>query len=209
MALAADDELLAGLRRRDERVFAAVVRAWSPAMQRVAGYYVGSRASAEDVVQQAWLAVISGLDGFEGRSSVRTWVLRICANIGRRHGAREARVAPSGLPGEESVEARRFRVPGTEWAGHWTVAGAPAPWGPEARLLTAEVRAILTDGLRRLPGRQAQVVALRDVEGLATEEIASLLDISDANVRVLLHRGRTALRAALEEYHSGTSAVAR
>jgi RNA polymerase sigma-70 factor (ECF subfamily) len=201
-----DALLVARLRDRDEATFHSLVTAWSPLMVRVARGYVASTATAEEVVQETWLAVVRGLDGFEGRSTLRTWVLRICANQAKRAGVRESRVQPSGMPTGEpegTVDPSRFRPAGEEWAGYWTPDGQPADWGPEARALTGEVRAVLVEALQQLPERQAQVVALRDVHGLDSAEVADLVGTSEGNVRVLLHRGRAALRERLEQYYRG------
>lgn len=175
-------------------------------MLRVARGYVGSLATAEEVVQETWLAVVRGLDAFEGRSALRTWVLRICANQAKRAGVRESRVQPSGMPTSETagtVDPSRFRPAGEQWAGYWTPDGQPSDWGPEARALTGEVREVLVEALQQLPERQAQVVALRDVHGLASAEVAELVGTTEGNVRVLLHRGRAALREHLEQYYRG------
>jgi RNA polymerase sigma-70 factor (ECF subfamily) len=199
-----DALVVARLRDRDEATFQVLVRAWSPMMLRIAGGYVGSTATAEEVVQETWLAVVRGVDRFEGRSALRTWVLRICVNQAKRAGLRESRIQPSGMPttdNEGTVDPTRFRLAGEEWAGYWTPEGQPANWGPEARLLTGEVREVLVAALRALPRRQAQVVALRDVHGLDSAEVADLIGISEGNVRVLLHRGRAALRLRLEDFY--------
>jgi RNA polymerase sigma-70 factor (ECF subfamily) len=175
-------------------------------MLRVARGYVGSVATAEEVVQETWLAVVRGLDGFEGRSALRTWVLRICANQAKRTGLRESRIQPAGMPTtqqEGTVDPSRFRPAGEEWAGYWTPEGQPSDWGPEASVLTGEVREVLVEAIQLLPERQAQVVALRDVHGLGSAEVAELVGTSEGNVRVLLHRGRAALREHLEEYYRG------
>ena len=202
-----DDALLvARLRDRDESTFSTLVTTWSPLMLRVARGYVGSVATAEEVVQETWLAVVRGLDAFEGRSSLRTWALRICANQAKRAGVRESRIQPSGMPTSEhegTVDPSRFRPAGEEWTGYWTPEGQPSQWGPEARALTGEVREVLVRALHQLPERQAQVVALRDVHGLDSAEVAELVGTSEGNVRVLLHRGRAALRERLEQYHRG------
>jgi RNA polymerase sigma-70 factor (ECF subfamily) len=207
-----DDEIVDRLRRRDEATFAALVRTWSPAMMRIAGFHVSSAATAEEVVQEAWIGVIRGIDRFEGRAALRSWVLRICANIAKRHGVRESRVRPVGLTGDAldaTMSAERFRGPKEDWAGYWTETGKPADWGPESRLLTAEVRALLMAGLRELPPRQAHVVALRDMHELDSAEVAELVGTSEGNVRVLLHRGRAALRQRLEEYVVGGEVATR
>jgi RNA polymerase sigma-70 factor (ECF subfamily) len=197
--LVEDPELLERLRQGDEVAFAAVVRSWSPAMLRVALAHVRSRATAEEVVQEAWLGVLRGLDRFEGRAQLRTWVFRILVNIARRHGTREARTIAE-LAGP-TVDPDRFRGDDDlEWPGHWRDEAAPTDWGPEPALLAAEFRDVLTAALGGLPERQRAVVELRDVHGLDAQEVCELLDLTPANQRVLLHRGRAHLRAALEEH---------
>lgn len=192
-----DPDLAARLRAGDEAAFAQVVRAWSPAMLRVARGHVRSHASAEEVVQEAWLAVVRGLDGFEGRAALRTWVFTIVANVARRRGRSEARTATNEheLP---SVDPQRFRGDDDPWPGHWRDEAAPADWGPEPALLAAEFRDVLGKALAQLPHRQRSVVELRDVHGMEADEVCTLLDLTPANQRVLLHRGRSRLRAALE-----------
>jgi RNA polymerase sigma-70 factor (ECF subfamily) len=200
----ADAELLARLRAGEEAAFSAVVRDWSPLMLRVAGTFVGSRASAEECVQEAWLGVIRGLEGFEGRSQLRTWAMTIVANIARRRGERDGRMVLGAFAdGDDgpTVDPRRFRPAGEQWAGGWTAQGAPRAWDPEAMVLAGETLAILLAGLRDLPPRQRAVVALRDVHGLSAEEVCDVLELSAGNQRILLHRGRARLRELLEDYH--------
>jgi RNA polymerase sigma-70 factor, ECF subfamily len=195
--LAEDPDLLDRLRAGDEGAFSTVVRSWSPAMLRVALTHVRSRATAEEVVQEAWLGVLRGLDRFEGRAQLRTWVFRILVNVARRHGSREARTADE-LAGP-TVDPDRFRgEDDPEWPGHWRDEAAPAGWGPEPALLAAEFRDLLASALGGLPERQRAVVELRDVHGLDAQEVCELLDLTPANQRVLLHRGRAHLRATLE-----------
>jgi RNA polymerase sigma-70 factor, ECF subfamily len=197
--LVEDSELLERLRKGDEVAFAAVVRSWSPAMLRVALTHVRRRATAEEVVQEAWLGVLRGLDRFEGRAQLRTWVFRILVNVARRHGTREARMSAE-LAGP-TVDPDRFRGDDDpEWPGHWRDEAAPAAWGPEPALLAAEFRDVLAAALGGLPERQRAVVELRDVHGLDAQEVCELLDLTPANQRVLLHRGRAHLRAVLEEH---------
>jgi len=199
-----DDLLVERLRRGDEAAFTEIVDAWSGGMRRLAMSYVGTKASADDVVQDAWLAVIENLAGFEGRSSLKHWVFRIAANTAKRRASRDSRVVPVDLTSEDgptTVESRRFQRP-TEWfPGHWKE--LPAPWPtPEEATDAAEMRRVVADALRSLPPRQAAAVTLRDVEGYGAEETAELMGISTANQRVLLHRGRAAVRAAIEDYLS-------
>lgn len=192
----ADTALLADLRAGDQVAFATIVRAWSPAMLRVARAHVRTRATAEEVVQEAWLGVIRALDGFEGRAQLRTWVFRILVNTARRRGRVEARTIGE-LDGP-TVDPDRFRGDDDPYPGHWRDGAAPPGWGPEPALLSAEFRAVLSTALADLPERQRAVVELRDVHGFDSEEVCELLDLTAANQRVLLHRGRARLRTVLE-----------
>jgi RNA polymerase sigma-70 factor, ECF subfamily len=199
-----DDTTVAdALRAGDESAFREVVAAYHPALLRLASFYVSSRAVAEEVVQDTWLAVIKGLDGFEGRSSFKTWVFAILANRARTRGARESRSVPfSSLEADEQtlgVPGDRFR-PGTDrWPGHWSE--PPTPWNdvPAAVLEGKETRTLIFDAIRSLPPPQREVIALRDVEGWSAEEVCAALALSDGNQRVLLHRARGNLRAVLED----------
>lgn len=189
-----DPAHLARLRAGDETAFAEIVRAWSPAMLRVARAHVRTHASAEEVVQEAWLGVLRSLPGFEGRATLRTWVFRILVHTARRRGRVEARVNASA----PTVDPSRFRDADDEYPGHWRDDAAPAEWGPEPAALAAEFREELARALAELPERQRAVVQLRDVHGLDGDEVCTLLDLTPANQRVLLHRGRARLRAVLE-----------
>ena len=213
-AESADAKLLQRLRAGDSDAFAEVVRAWSPMMLQAARAYVSTDASAQEVVQEAWLAMIRGLDRFEGRSSLRTWVLAILGNIGRTRGVREARTVPlsSLAPADNAapaVDPDRFRGPDDQWPRHWTPLGKPRAWprSPEEETLAAEDRRELEDGLAELPEQQRMVVALRDVHGLTSEEVCSFLDLSAGNQRVLLHRGRSRLRGLLEMHYAAEAGV--
>jgi RNA polymerase sigma-70 factor (ECF subfamily) len=207
----ADVPLVDRLRTGDADAFAEIVRAWSPMMLHVARMYVSTDASAQEVVQEAWLAMIQGLDKFEGRSSLRTWMLAILSNIGRSRGVREARTVPlSSLGPDEddgpAVDPDRFRRPDDRWPHNWTPLGKPRPWprSPEEEIMAAESRTQLENRLAELPERQRTVVTLRDVHSLSAEEVSSLLGVSAGNQRVLLHRGRSRLRGLLElHYASG------
>jgi RNA polymerase sigma-70 factor, ECF subfamily len=192
-----DDATLVGrLRAGDEAAFATVVREWSPAMLRVARAYVSTYASAEEVVQEAWIGVVRGLDGFEGRAQLRTWVFRILVNVARRRGRNEGRMNAE-LSGP-TVDPDRFRDDDDRYPGHWRADAAPTDWGPEPVVLAAEFRGVLERALAELPERQRAVVELRDVHGFGCEEVCQLLELTAANQRVLLHRGRAKLRGALE-----------
>jgi len=153
--------------------------------------------------------VVKGLDRFEGRSSVRTWVLSILSNLGKSRGVREARMLPwSSLDSDEddgpTVQPDRFRGPDDPWPGNWSTVGSPRRWEavPEEASLASEVRQELAAALAGLPDRQRTVLGLRDVHGLSSEEVCSLLGLSPGNERVLLHRGRSRLRSRLEAYRS-------
>ncbi|MDQ0276025.1 RNA polymerase sigma-70 factor (ECF subfamily) [Arthrobacter silviterrae] len=203
LALAA--RLIAG----DEAAFAEIVAAYSPLMLHVARGFVATRTSAEDVVQETWLQVSCSLEGFEGRSTLRTWVLAITRNVGRRHGAAEAReLAWSQLDdGGGTVDPQRFRGSQDPWAGGWTTAGAPVAWSPEQLALDGEALTLMTRCLRELPLRQRTVVELRDVDGLDAGAVCDIFGISASNQRVLLHRGRAKLRQLLEDYYGGREAA--
>lgn len=209
---AADAELIARLRAGDEDAFRDVVDRWSPAMLRLARTFVGSAQAAEDVVQDAWLGVLRGLQAFEGRSSLRSWVFTIVANRARTRGVRDARTVawsplePDGhgpdVPGP-TVDPARFQGPEGRYPGHWTSIGVPQRWDefPERSALAHEAVALVAAALEQLPARQRTVVTLRDVEGLTSEEACAVLGVTPQNQRVLLHRGRAALRVCLEEYY--------
>jgi RNA polymerase sigma-70 factor, ECF subfamily len=211
---AADAALVERLRAGDANAFAEIVRGWSPMMLQAARAYVSTDASAQEVVQDTWLAMIRGLGNFEGRSSLRTWILAILSNIGRSRGAREARTLPwssLGPPDDAgpAVDPGRFRGSDDKWQGHWTVLGKPRAWlgSPEEEIMIAETRSQLENGLAELPERQRIVVALRDVHGLSSDEVCTLLGLSASNQRVLLHRGRSRLRGLLELYYTSGQPV--
>jgi RNA polymerase sigma-70 factor (ECF subfamily) len=204
-----DHDVVAGLIARDEATFELIVRTWSPAMLRIARMYVGSTAVAEEVVQETWIAVVKQIGNFEGRAAVRTWALRICANIGRRYAVRERRSAPgqASLESGPTVSGDRFRAADEPLAGYWQPAGMPTEWGPESQTLSVESRTVLFAAVQQLPERQAHVVALRDIHGLGTAEIADLIGTTEGNIRVILHRGRATLRESLAKYFADEVSV--
>jgi RNA polymerase sigma-70 factor (ECF subfamily) len=211
--VAGDDELLAALRRGDRDAFARVVDEWGPTMLRVARLHVPSHAVAEEVVQETWLAVLRGLAGFEGRSSLRTWVFSILLNLARTRGLREHRVLPFAAlrdrfeerRGEPAVPPERFQGRRGERPGWW--APPPIRWAdPLEQLESHETRAALQAAIGALPERQREVLVLRDVLGLDAEEACSVIGVSDGNHRVLLHRARAKVRAALERHFAGEAA---
>jgi RNA polymerase sigma-70 factor (ECF subfamily) len=197
-------QLVAALRAGDEAAFRELIRMYGGGMLRLAQMYVSSRAVAEEVVQEAWLGVLKGIDRFEGRSSLKTWLFRIVANTAKTRGVREARSLPfSALAddeGEATVSPDRFLGSGERFAGHWAV--PPANWArlPEGSLLAAETMDVVRRAIDRLPPAQRSVLTLRDVEGLEADEVCNALDLTETNQRVLLHRARAKVRAALEEY---------
>jgi RNA polymerase sigma-70 factor (ECF subfamily) len=200
-------ELLARLRAGDERAFEALVKRHYGTMLAVARTYVATRAVAEEVVQEAWLGVLNGLDRFEGRSSLSTWMLRIVVNIAKTRGTREARSVPfaSLAPeGEEpAVDAERFRGTGDAFPGHWRA--YPADWSrlPEHVLHERETLSVVMRAIAALPTAQRAVITMRDVQGCGPHEVCAVLDVSDGNQRVLLHRARARVRAELERHLSG------
>ena len=180
--------------------FATLVDRHSSAMVRVAMAYVPSRAAAEEAVQETWIAVLRGIDGFEGRSSLKTWIFRILTNVAMRSGARERRSVPfSALAeaedtGEPSVDPDRFLPADHElFPGHWAI--MPTRWPtPEEGLLAGETREVIAAAIAELPVAQRTVIALRDVEGWSSEEVCEALEISAGNQRILLHRARSRVR---------------
>jgi RNA polymerase sigma-70 factor, ECF subfamily len=203
----ADAELVAQLREGDEAAVSRLVNQWSPTMLRVAQSFVDSPQSAEDVVQDAWLGMLSGLAKFEGRSSLRTWVFTILVNRARSRGAREARTVPQPPLGSQDERAADdwFAGPGGDAPTTWSSIGVTSrcDTAPERVVLSREVLLELDRALSALPWRQRQVVTMRDVFGMSTEEVCAALGVSPANHRVLLHRARAVLRAALAGYHRG------
>jgi RNA polymerase sigma-70 factor, ECF subfamily len=205
----ADDHLLVErLRAGDEEAFMDLVVNWSPSMLRVARMYVPSQAVAEDVVQETWLGVLNGIDRFEGRSSLRTWVFSILVNRARTRGERERRTVPfaalareQGEDGFDAVDADRFVGSGNE-IGSW--ASPPVRWWeePERALDSNEAVARIQAEIEKLPEMQRLVITMRDVDGLSSEEVRSALEISETNQRVLLHRARSKVRMGLEDYYT-------
>jgi RNA polymerase sigma-70 factor, ECF subfamily len=186
-----DADLVALIRAGDEEAISRLVEQWSPTMLRLARSFVGSAQSAEDVVQEAWLGMLSGLARFEGRSSLRTWTFTILVNRARTRGARDARTLPLS-PLEDGAE---------EPAQPWFRVATDVT--PERAVLSREILLQLDRAISALPPRQRQVVTMREIEGMSAEEACAALGISAANQRVLLHRARVALRAALAGYYRG------
>jgi RNA polymerase sigma-70 factor, ECF subfamily len=195
-----DERTVEALRAGDEAAFLALVERHHRAMVRTAAAFVRSEAVAEEVAQEAWLGVLSGLARFEGRAALRTWIFQIVVNQARARAAREARSVPLSALGDDSgagpaVPPERF-LEGGEWPGHW--ASPPQAW-PDELAASREAVAIVRAALESLPASQRAVMTLRDVEGWDAAEVCELLGLSDGNQRVLLHRARSAVRARLEE----------
>lgn len=196
-----DAEIVAALQRGDESVFSELVDAYSPGLLRMARMFVRDRAVAEDVVQETWIAVLRGIDRFEGRSSLKTWIYRILINTAKTRGRREARSIPFSAAtraDEPAVDPDRFLDSSHRWAGGWML--GPGEWQtPEEELLQGETREEILRAIDELPESQRAVITMRDVEGLPADEVAEALGISDGNQRVLLHRARSKVRAAIEK----------
>jgi RNA polymerase sigma-70 factor (ECF subfamily) len=202
-----DAELLAGLKGRDAAAFEALVDAYSSPLLRVAMIYTGSRAVAEEVVQETWLGVLQGIDRFEACSSLKTWIFKILTNIATTRAARERRCAPfSSLVEREAEESgasvdpdRFFPADHDRWPGHWAL--GPTRWQtPEEGLLSGETRALILRAIEQLPPAQRTVITLRDIEAWPSEEVCQALEISEGNQRVLLHRARSKVRTAVERH---------
>lgn len=188
-----DADLVRRLQAGDEAAFAVLVRRYHAQLLRLASSFVSSRAVAEEAVQETWLGVVRGIDRFEGRSSIRTWLFRILVNQARTAGVREHRSIPLDLGDEAAVPAGRF-----DRAGEWTT--PPGPWTDEvdARLDAKALAGRLQDLVPELPAAQRQVFTLRDVEHMSAGEVCGVLDLTQGNQRVLLHRARSRLRGMLE-----------
>ena len=200
-----DSQLLAAVREGDEQSFVTLVERYHSSLLRLARMYVDPSA-AEDVVQDTWIGVLRGLSSFEGRASFKTWLFRILVNRARTRAVRNARSIPmSTLVREETesqeyaVDPARFQSADGRYPGHWLLKPSVDEL-PEERLFAGEFDDFVRSALRRLPPAQSEVVRLRDVEGLASEEVCQLLNLTEGNQRVLLHRGRSRIRAALEAY---------
>jgi RNA polymerase sigma-70 factor (ECF subfamily) len=207
VATAEDIELIQRLRAGDEAAFVALVDRHAAPMLRLAMNYVPIRAVAEEVVQETWLAVLEGLDKFEGRSSLKTWIFRILMNRAMSRGQREHRSVPfsslfdpSSGEAEPAVDPDRFRGAGDSSPGQW--ASPPRDWEgiPEDRLVSKETLAQIQIAIEALRPAQREVITLRDVAGWSSAEVCNVLGISETNQRVLLHRARTKVRRALETY---------
>ena len=209
-----DVRLVDALRSGDEASFVDLVGRYGPLMLRVARLYVSNRAVAEEVVQEAWLGVLTGIGRFEGRSTFKTWLFRILTNTAKTRAQREGRSVPfSALAaaeletGEASVDADRFLPHGERWAAYWASTPTRFDVLPEGRLLASETLRIAQDAIERLPDAQRAVITMRDVAGFDSEDVCDALDLSEGNQRVLLHRARTKVRRALEAHFEEAEAL--
>jgi len=202
-----DAQLLEALRGGDESAFEALVDKYHTSLVRLASIYAPDQRIAEEVAQETWLAVLRGLDRFEGRSSFKTWLFSILVNRAKTYAQREGRYARSASldeigtdPGESAVSPERFHPPDHPvWPGHW--ATPPSPWddAPESRLESMETRQEIEVAITDLPDTQREVITLRDIQGLSSQEVCNILEITDTNQRVLLHRARSRVRRVLEQ----------
>ncbi|HLO33725.1 MAG TPA: RNA polymerase sigma factor [Anaerolineales bacterium] len=200
--------LLNLLRQRDEMAFTQLVEQYHPSLVRLARMFVQDTVTAEEVAQETWLAVLHGLDRFEGRSSLKTWIFTILTNKAKTRSQRESRTV-SYTDLEESlqdssqatVDPKRFKDPSADRnPDHWAV--APASWAgiPEDTLLSQETTNHIRQSIEALPENQRLVITLHDRDELPAQEICNILGISETNQRVLLHRARARVRQALEDY---------
>lgn len=202
-----DLRLAQALRDGDESAFVALLDRYHVQMVRLATAYVGDRTLAEDVAQEAWLGVVQGIGRFEGRSSLKTWIFRILTNRAKTRAEREGRTVPfSALnmtDDDSGVDPDRFNGPDSALPGHWN--SYPAAWDtiPDEQLLAAETRAVIADAIAALPPAQREVIQLRDVDGWTAQEVCNVLQLTETNQRVLLHRARLKVRNAIEQYMNG------
>jgi RNA polymerase sigma-70 factor (ECF subfamily) len=205
-----DLQLVAALRNRDEAAFMWLIDKYHASLVRLATIFVSDRAVAEEVTQETWIGVLRGIDRFEGRSSLKTWIYRILTNIAKTRAQRENRSIPFSAfgdddePIEPSVDPGRF-LPDDHprWPHHWAI--QPNPWAdiPEDRFLSKETLAQIRHAIEALPPSQREVISLHDIDGWSAAEVCNVLGISETNQRVLLHRARSKVRRALEQYFEG------
>ncbi len=204
-----DTALVARMLAGDESAFTHMVDTHHGAMFRLAMVFTKDRGAAEEVTQETWLAVVDGLSRFESRSSLKTWLFNILVNKARTRAKRDARMvatadfSEAAITGQRSVDDARFGGPKNHWVHpplEWTVS-------PEDHLMTRQLAQVIKDAIEALPANQRVVVTLRDIEGMSARQTCDLLELSDGNLRVLLHRGRAALRAAVESYFTGDEGV--
>jgi RNA polymerase sigma-70 factor, ECF subfamily len=196
------------LRQRDETAFAQLIDQYHASLVRLASIYVRDIATAEEIAQETWLALLHGLDHFEGRSSLKTWIFTILTNKAKTRSQREKRTVSytdleESLLDQPTVDAQRFKDPAADaWPNHWLPGSAPVSWSgiPEDSFLSQETMDLIRETIDSLPENQRLVITLHDQDELSTQEICNILGISETNQRVLLHRGRARVRQALEDY---------
>lgn len=201
-----ETSLLESLRKGDQIAFTQLVEQYHASLVRLASYYVHDHSTAEEVAQETWMAVLKGLNRFEGRSSLRTWIYTILTNRAKTHSQREPRtLAYSELEetfeNQPTVDPERFKPPtAPNRPGHWAV--LPELWIniPEEAFLSKEMLNIVRRAIASLPENQQAVITLRDVDGFSSEDVCNVLGISETNQRVLLHRARAKVRKVLEDY---------
>ena len=205
-----DDVLVDALRRGDQSAFEWMIDRYTPSLRRLARSYVSTDAVADEAVQETWLAVLTGIDRFEQRASLKTWLHRVLVNVARSRGVKEHRSIPfaslgSDLDDEPAVPADRFQASAARHPGHW--AAPPTPWDedPHGRLAAAETLAVVGAAISRLAPAQQTVIRLRDIEGWSADEVCNALTISETNQRVLLHRARSKVREALGAHFEGST----
>jgi RNA polymerase sigma-70 factor (ECF subfamily) len=205
-ASAADIELVERLRAHDEAAFMELVEKLTPSMQRVARMFVSSDATAGEVVQDTWVGVLQGLDKYEGRASLRTWVFRILVNIAKTRGKRESRSVPFATLAGDDLDEPTWTPAAFDREGAWS--SLPFDWRgmPDDRVTGRETLAVIGRAIDALPPMQAEVIRLHDVLGWSSDEVRNALDLTDTNQRVLLHRARAKVRAAVEEHLRSVSA---
>lgn len=196
--------LIEALRNGDEAAFTALVEQYYTSMVRIAMIYVPDQAVAEDVVQETWIGVLRGLDRFEGRSSLKTWIFTILTNRAKTRAQRESRYVPLSTTWDDETDDSEPVITTERFSneGHWSADDRPDNWDaiPEDRLLSQETLALIHQAIDELPAGQREVIRLRDIEGWSSAEVCNVLDISETNQRVLLHRARSKVRRALEQY---------
>jgi RNA polymerase sigma-70 factor (ECF subfamily) len=210
--VADEQQLIERLKARDESAFVELVERYYGYLLPLADFYVSDKAVAEEVVQDAWLAVLKGIDRFEGRASFKTWISQIVMNLARTRGVRERRmVSFSEFTDDENpaVDPSQFQIATADYPDHWSV--APRPWNasPESQLLTSETMAVLYDAVDLLPEAQRLVLTLRDINGYTPEEVCNILSITETNQRVLLHRARSKVRGIVDNHYSNSGKANR
>jgi RNA polymerase sigma-70 factor (ECF subfamily) len=211
-----EQQLVERLKARDENAFEEMVEQYYGYLLPLANFYVSDKGVAEEVVQEAWLAVLKGIDRFEGRASFRTWVSQIVMNLARTRGVRESRMVSFSefaddetSRSEPAVDPSQFQIATADYPGHWSV--APRPWNasPESQLLTHESMRVLFDAIDLLPEAQRLVLTMHDINGFTPEEVCNILSITETNQRVLLHRARSKVRAKVDDYNSNSGRAYR